>query len=140
MSSLKARLYSAASVDAGLVALLGSSPFRWFDQRLPQGRSFPAVVVEMVSDPGDYVASGKMPTGWVRCQFRIYGSGNDSENANTVARALTSFLNTFDGPGIPGLATYPNLITNDMDMGIAQTDPLTFMRLVDVRLYINADA
>ena len=140
MSSLKARLYSAASVDAGLVALLGSAPFRWFDQRLPQGRNFPAVVVEMVGNPGDYVGSGKMPTNWTRCQFRIYGSGNDSENAEIVVLALTAFLNTFDGPGIPGLATYPNLIANDIDMGIAQTDPLTFMRLVDVRLYVNQDA
>lgn len=139
MSSLKVRLYQAASADAGLVALLGSPP-RWYDQRLKQGAAFPAVVVDQVANPRDYVASGPMPTSWNRMQFRVYGTGNNSENANDVVNALANFLNTFDGPGIPGLQTYPNLIVADHDMGIAETQPLTYMRLVDVRIYSNQDA
>lgn len=138
--SLKSRLYSAASVDAGLVALLGSSPFRWFDQRLEQGSAFPAVVVESVSSSRMYVGSGQQPTNWNRMQFRVYGTGNDSENADTVVNALADFFNTFDGPGIPGLVSYPNLIVGDTDMGIAQTQPLTYMRLLDVRIFWNQDA
>ena len=138
--SLKARIWTAASQYVGLTALLGTSPFRMFDQQLPQGIQFPAVVMESVGNPHDYVASGPLPTSWSRMQFRIYGTGNDSENANLIANALANFFNTFNGTGIDGMPTYPNYVVQDIDFGIAKTQPLTYMRLVDVRIYSNQDA
>lgn len=145
-SSLKAKLFAAASQDAGLQALLLSndSPpvFRWFDQQLPQGYAgpgkFPCVVVSTVSNPADYVVTGRMPTSWSRMQFTIYGTGNDSENAGLVVNAIAAFLDTFDGVGKPGLVAYPNNIVGDRDGGIAETKPPTFQRFLDVRIFSNS--
>lgn len=134
--TLKARIWAGASAYAPLVALLGSSPFRMFDQRLPQGVTFPAIVMENVSKPRDYVASGQMPTSFNRMQFRIYGTGNDSENAALVGDTLIAFFATFDGPGT-GSPTQPNYVVGDRDMGIADTDPMTYMRLIDIRIFSN---
>lgn len=134
--TLKARIWSAASAYAPLVALLGSSPFRLYDQRLPQGARFPAIVMESVANPHDYVASGQMPTSFSRIQFRVYGTGNDSENASLVGDTLIAFFATFDGPGTAAIAN-PNYVVGDRDMGIAQTDPMTYMRLIDIRIFSN---
>jgi hypothetical protein len=134
--TLKARIWAAASVYAPLTALLGTSPFRMFDQRLPQGVAFPAVVMEAVANPHDYVSSGQMPTSFSRIQFRIYGTGNDSENASLVGDTLIAFFATFDGPGTGAIAN-PNYVVGDRDMGIAQTDPMTYMRLIDIRIFSN---
>ncbi len=145
-TSLKAKLFAQASVDAGLQALLLSSGspavFRWFDQSLPQGYAgpgkFPAVAVSVVSNPADYAVTGKLPTSWARVQFTIYGTGADSENAELVADALAAFLEGFNGTGLNGLVARPNQIVGDRDGGIANTQPPTFQRFVDVRIFSNS--
>jgi hypothetical protein len=134
--TLKARIWTDASQYTALTALIGTSPFRLFDQRLPQGVAFPAVVMESVANPHAYVAGGQMPTSFTRIQFRIYGTGNDSENAALVGDTLIAFFSTFDGPGT-GAPTLPNYVVGDRDMGIAQTDPMTYMRLIDMRIFSN---
>lgn len=139
-TSLKARLYAAALVDAGLLALLASgSPavLRWYDQQLPQGATFPAMVVQQISNPRTYVTTGRMPTGFSRMQFRIFGTGNDSQNASAVVAALANFLDGFNGSGIAGLAQYSNIIVADRDAGLANTQPLTFQRIVDAMIFSN---
>jgi len=140
--TLKAALFEQASQNAGLLGLLGSgSPvvFRWYDTQLPQrGARFPAVVVTQVNNPADYVVGGRLPTSFVVVSFRIYGTGTDSQNADAVATALANFLDTFEGSGIPDLPAYSNHIISDRDGGIAQTDPLTYQRIVNVRLFWNS--
>ncbi len=142
-SSLKAKLFAAASLNAGLVALLGSgSPLvmRWFDQQLPQSyATFPAVVVQQIANPSDYAVTGRLPTSWSRMQFTVYGSGADSENANAVVVALAGFLDTFNSIGITGLVAYPNLIVGDRDFGVANTQPLTYVRVIDARIFSNSN-
>jgi len=137
-TSLKAKLFAQASVFPALVSLLGSSPFNWYDTQLPLSANFPAVVVQQISSPNDYAVTGQMPTNWARMQFTVYGSGNDSENANLVVDALESFFSVFNAIGINGLVTYPNLIVGDRDLGVAQTSPMTYQRVVDVRMFYNA--
>lgn len=141
MSSLKARLFADASAFAALAALLASgSPaiFRWYDQQLPQRAAFPAVVVHQISNPRTYAVTGRLPTGFTRMQFTVYGTGNDSENANAVVNALVAFLDQWDGgSGIVGLPAYSNLIVADRDFGIASTQPLTYMRVVDAQIFSN---
>ncbi len=134
-SSLKAKLYAAASVDAGLQALLGTAPFRWFDTQLPQTAAFPAIVVFIVSDPRTYVLNGQMSTRFVRVQFSVYGTGNDSENASAVVNALASFLRGFNAYGVPNLPANANTIVGDRDGGIAATQPLTYQRFVDAMVF-----
>lgn len=141
-TSLKAKLFAAALLNPGLVSLLGGgSPLllRFFDQQLPQtaGTGFPAVVVSQISDPQMYVGSGRLPTSWARMQFNIYGSGTDSQNADAIVQALAAFLDTFNGDGVTGRPASPNNIISDRDMGIAATQPLSYMRIVDARIFWN---
>ena len=138
MATLKAKLYTAASANAGLTALLGTPP-SWFDTQLPQQPSppptFPAVVVYIVSAPKTYVLGGRLSTYFARVQFTIYGTGNDSQNASAVVAALEDFLATFNPIGVSGLPVYPNTIVSDRDGGIAQTQPLTYQRFLDVMIF-----
>lgn len=134
MPTLKAKLFSAASATVALQALLGTSPFRWYDEQLPQSTAFPAVVVHEVDAPPDYSITGRMSTYWARIQFTIYGTGNDSENASAVASALADFLATFNAIGVSGLPVYPNRILNNRDAGLAQTQPMTYQRIIDVQV------
>jgi len=141
-TSLKERLFRDASVFPALVALLASgSPavFRWRDQQLnPQGETFPAVVVQQISNPNTYGVAGRLPTSTVRVQFSVYGSGNNSQNADAVVTALTAFLDQWSGgSGISGLPQYSNLIVADRDFGIAKTEPLTYLRIVDAQLFFD---
>lgn len=138
--TLKDKLFAAASVNTGLLALLGTSPFRWFDIRLPQQATFPAVVVFVVSDPRTYVANGRLSTSDTRVQFTVYGTGNNSENASAVVTALADFFATFNAIGIPGLPVYPNRIVGDREGGVAQTQPLTYQRFVDVMIFNDENA
>jgi hypothetical protein len=141
-TSLKAKLFAAALLNPALVYLLGSgSPLvmRWFDQQLSQsaGTGFPAVVVSQVSDPQMYVGSGRLPTSWARMQFTVYGTGGDSQNADAIVQALAAFLDTFSADGVTGRPASPCNILSDRDMGIAATQPLTYMRIVDARIFWN---
>lgn len=140
-TSLKAKLFAAALQNARLVYLLGSgSPLimRWYDVQLqPNQTAFPAVVVTLVSNPADYVTAGRLPTSWSRVQFTVYGTGTDSQNADTIVEAITEMLDTFNGDGITGRVASPNYIVGDKDAGVAKTQPLTYMRIVDARIFWN---
>lgn len=138
-TQLKAKIWSAASAYAPLTALLGASPFRLYDVQLPQSATFPAITMFQVSNPRVYVATGRMATSFVRVQFTVYGTGNDSTNADAVAEALASFLDNFNAAGLPNSPANANDIVGDRDMGIAQTQPLTYMRVIDAMIF-NSEA
>src|ERR1017187_4341686 len=109
-TSLKAKLFAQASVNAGLQALLGTSPFRWYDSQLNQSSVFPAVVVLIVSNPPEYVMGGRLSTSWARVQFTVYGTGSDSQNASAVVNALQDFLAVFNAYSSRSLPAYANRI------------------------------
>lgn len=143
-SSIKARLFAQASQDAGLRALLlNGSIFQWADQQLPQNwdiTNHSAVVVFVVSNPKDYIVSGPLATSFSRVQFTIFGHGNDSTNADAVANALFSFIQSFNAgqhgsvnPNFPA----PNYVLNDRDSGFVETDPMTYQRIIDIRIFVN---
>lgn len=138
-TSLKARLWAGAAAFPALAALLATgSPayFRWYDTQLPQASQFPAIVVQQISNPRTYGVAGRLPTGFTRMQFTVYGLGNDSQSADAVVTALTAFLDQWDGgSGISGNSQYSNLIVGDRDFGIANTQPLTYMRIVDAQIF-----
>ena len=140
--TLKAKLFSQASQFAELQALLGSSPsnFRFFDVQLPQAQAtFPAVVVNQISASRMYVMGGRLSTYFARIQFTVYGSGNDSQNASAVVAALEDFMAVFDATGVTAPA-YSNQIVSDRDFGIAATQPLTYMRILDAMIFNDENA
>ncbi len=139
MASLKAKLFTSASADAGLRGLLLNGPtFQWGDVQLPQQwdlANHSAVTVFLVSNPKDYTAAGPMFTSWTRVQFTIFGHGNDSENANAVADALFAWLRTIATLTLDG--TPNNYVVADRDFGIAHTQPLTYQRIIDVQMLVD---
>lgn len=136
-TSLKVLLRTAAGLDAGLSALLGSAgAIRWYDEQLVQGSALPAVTVQAISNSPTYSLNSRLPTGWSRQQFTIFG--RDGEEARSVAAALATFLDSFSaGIGIPNLQQYPNNIVNSREFGIAQTQPLTYQIFVDAMIFSN---
>lgn len=96
------------------------------------------MVVFQVSNPKTYNVIGPMATSFARMQFTIYGTGNDSTNADAVAEALFSFLTGFNAAGLETSTGNANYVVNDRDAGIAQTQPLTYMRVIDVQIF-NSD-
>ena len=134
-TSLKAKLLTAASADAGLRALVGM-PMRWFDQQLKQGSALPAVVVQQISNPRTYSFTERLSTSFSRMQFTIWG--RSSEESEAVVNALANFLDTFNPAGLPGnLLSYPNFIVGDRDGFLAAPAPPKYTRLIDVQIFDN---
>jgi hypothetical protein len=130
------KLFAAASANAGLHALLGASPFRWYNLQLTEGSAYPAIVVQKVSGvPQFYNIGGRGPTTVYRIQFTIW-EGPVPDDTNAVLQALRVFLDTFSAVENP--AQYPNQIMNEMDGFYADTQPGIFQTLVDAFIY-NAD-
>jgi Protein of unknown function (DUF3168) len=132
--SLKATLRTSASGNAGLQALLGTSPFRWYDDQLDQGTAFPAVTCLQITRPPIYNVGGNGDTGYTRMQLTIWGAGPGSENANAVVIAIKAFLGTF----IAAVGFGPvgrNRVVADRDFGIPLTHPLTYQRVIDVMIF-----
>lgn len=136
--SLIVKIITAASSYAPLTALLGSSPFRMFPMQLDQGTAFPAVVVQQISGPSVYTFSGRMSTLFARVQFTVFGSGSGGENARAVIAALISFLDQFNADGITNRVISPNQAMSPVEMGIAQTQPLTFQIRMDAQIFNNS--
>ena len=137
MANLKEKLFAAAQLDAGLQAvLLSGSTFQWGDTQLPQSWNLgtkSALTVQLISDPTFYATAGPLATSWTRVQFTIFGHGNDSPNADAVAAALFAFMGSFNGGAVPNQAA--NYKVGDRDFGIAQTQPLTYQRIIDYMVW-----
>ena len=137
---LQARMRTAAAANAGLSALLGSNPFRWFDNQLPQGQTLPAVVVQQISGSPTYVVTGRLHTGWSRYQFLIWGGQFDAGDTArmNVEAALMSFLDGWSGAiGITGLVQYPSYVVGQRDSLFPQTDGPIYQRIVDAMIFSN---
>lgn len=141
MTSLKANLYAAAKLNAGLQTLLGPLPaFRWQDIQLipaPGVAIKPTITVQQISNPQSYSVNARLSTSFVRMQFNCFGAGADSESANAVANALFSFMATFDALGLPSSPSRPNYVIGDRDILYAQTQPAVFMRVIDFSMYVD---
>lgn len=135
---LNERVRSAAAFDAGLQALLGTNPFRfWFDQ-LRQGSAFPAVVMQQISSQTDYTAEHRLATGWSRQQFMIWGGENlaGEQARQAVAAALKTFFDSWSGgTGETGKSLYPNEVLNERDFVFFQKSTPIYQRVMDVRIF-----
>lgn len=139
MPTLEAKLRTAALADSALTALLGTSPFRWYDTQLDETVNvFPAVVVQLISAPDMYALNRRMPGYFSRMQFTIWGTSG--ENARAVETELVCFLNQFNAVGVAGLQQYPNTVLNRRTSMYVQTQPAKWQRIVDVSIFNNENA
>ncbi len=140
---LQSRIRTAAASDPTLATLLGTSPFRWFNNQLPQGygQTAPAIVVTQISGSPTYVLTGRLRTGWTRLQFLIWGGQFDAGATarETVEAALITFLDSWSGGiGITGLTQYPSLVVGQRDFLFAQTDGPIYQRVTDAMIFSNS--
>ena len=138
---LKAKIYAAASVYAPLTSLLGAPPnMRWYDTQLRQGSLFPAVVVQIVSNPQSYAFQAPLPTSFARVQFTVWAQP-DSVAADNVADALYSFFADFNAylpAGSKPLPYYANLVVGDREALVPKLEPPVFQRIIDVQMFNNS--
>ena len=133
MSTLEVKLRTVAAADSALTALLGTSPFRWYDTQLDQGSAMPAVVVLRVTYPRNYALNARMTTGQARMQFTIWGA--TGEQARSVEAALLTFLDGFDAIGKANLSQYPNRVVMSRAGLYAQTQPARYLVIDDVMVW-----
>ncbi len=153
MASLAERIRTAAlnySVLAGspavvtypLRALLASgSPlvFRWYDTTLSQRATFPAVVMQEVSNAPSYILAARLPTSFSRFQFTIWGGQYAAgvTLADQVSDAMLPFFDQLNLVGISGLVQYNNIVISNRRAVFPQTDTPIFQRVLDVRIFSN---
>ncbi len=135
--TLQQKLFAGAQAFPQLAAILGASPFRWYDTQLRQGTAFPAVVVTQISNPKVYAFQARVWTSWYRMQFDVWAVP-DSAAADAVIGIMLAFFAQFNAIGIPGLSQYPNLV-EDAGRGSLQAslEPPVYKRTVEVRIFNN---
>jgi hypothetical protein len=141
MNSLIVAIRTAAGSYAPLTALLGSgSAIRMSTLQAIQGGTFPAVALQLISNPSDYAVSYRLATSTARVQHTVFGVPPGGVNAWAVVQALRTFYDQFNAIGVAGLGTYPNRIVNVTELGIPATQPLTFQIRMDVMIFYNESA
>jgi hypothetical protein len=138
MNSLIVAIRAAAGAYAPLTDLLGvGSAIRMSTLQIVQGGAFPAVALQLISNPSDYVNTSRLSTSTARVQHLIFGATPGGNNAWAVAQALRTFYDQFNAVGIAGLGTYPTRIVGVTELGIAQTQPETFQIRFDAMIFYN---
>jgi len=137
-TTLLAKLRTAASADATLSSLLGSSPFRWYDQQLAQGTAFPAVTAEITTRVRQYSVNSLLLTAQYRVTFKVFDP--DPQQSRAVALAIEQFLTGFNAysSAAPAGQLQPNqVVMGPRDFGIAETQPLTNLQILDAMIWNN---
>jgi hypothetical protein len=135
MTSLEAKLLAQASAFSPLTSLLTAVPFPWYDNQLQQGSPYPAVVVQLISNPQVYALTGRMATSQARVQFTIWDI--DPERARQVEQALFQFLDNFNAVGPANLPSYPNEVVGVRQTDYPQPSPKRFTRQIDAMIFQN---
>jgi hypothetical protein len=134
-STLETKLRTAALLYPPLTALLGTSPFRWYDAQLREGSLFPAVTVLTISGAATYAFTGRLPTWWSRVQFTIWDT--DPERGRSVEVALMNFVDQLNVIGIPGLAQYPCGVVLRRTGFFPEPSPPQYLRYIDTNIFSN---
>lgn len=134
--TLEVKLRTAAAADAALQALLGTTPFRWFDTQLPQKEKvFPQVTAQRIStvpfnsfvDPIGNVSRN-------RVQIRVYA--NDAAGGDTsrdAADVIKQFMRTFSAT--TG-TQYANALLNQQSaIEQPEAQPPYFVQVMDFNIF-----
>lgn len=138
-TSLEVKLRTAALATPALTALLGTSPFRWYDMQLDQNSTLPAVTIQAISIVNQYSLSVRLVNALCRVQFTIYDT--DPERARAVEMAIVVFIDTFNAMNTSSaVSRQANWVVNRRQGSPsqnAQTQPLTFVRSLDAMIWNN---
>jgi hypothetical protein len=141
MDSLIVAIRTAAQAYAPLTALLGSgNAIRMNTLQIIQGGAFPAVALQLISNPSDYIVNARLATSTARVQHTVFGSTPGGNNAWAVVQALRTFYDQANFIGIPSLSQYPSRVVNVTELGIPETQPQTFLIRLDVMIFYNENS
>ena len=146
-TSCEKRMRELAMADAGLMALLGSNPFRWFDRQLPPGyiEKGACMRVTRVSSVSNYVQEGPLALEMIRFQFDAIDF--EAEVARDLARALGDWFTTVsfmsDAQFLSPPATpinYPNFQLNQRSsIERPETGAIYYVESQDWRVFNNTN-
>src|SRR5580658_4722503 len=92
MDSLIVAIRSLAGAYAPLTALLGAgAALRMNTLQIVQGGQFPAVALQLISNPSDYIVNARLATSTARVQHTVFGTTPGGNNAWAVTQALRTF-------------------------------------------------
>jgi hypothetical protein len=138
MATLIVKIRTAAASYPPLTALLQpASVFQMYTEQTIQASIAPWVTVRLITEPRVYAFNGRLSTNYARVEFLIFGAPPGGENAREVRDTLISFLDQFNAAGLPGLPANPNDVLDETELGIAQTQPLTFQIRLQARIFNN---
>lgn len=130
------KLRTLAAADAGLQAVFGTAPFRWFDTQLPQNQPYPSAVVWRVSTAINYLMNvGGVNITEPRLQIDI--RHQDPELARTAAKAVIAFLGTVNlavAGGVVNGRQAPCFVLNQRTALDFQLQPPVSVQTLDVRV------
>jgi hypothetical protein len=130
---IEVKLFAAASAFPALQAVLGSSPFRWYNVQLTEGSAYPAIVILKVSGPKLASYGGINSTSRYRIQFTIW-EGPTPDVTDSTLSALRAFLAQFSGTAITG--NYSPVV-NELRRLYAETQPPIYQTIVDAMVTNN---
>jgi hypothetical protein len=135
-TSLEVKLRTAAAADTTLTGLLGTNPFRWFESQFQQGTIFPEVTVLLVDTINQYSVTNLLSTALSRVQFTVWDT--DPERARDVETAIVDFLVGFNAMNNSSAAPIQaNTVISRRQRGNAQTEPFTYQRILDAKIFNN---
>lgn len=132
----EAKLRTLAAADAGLQAIFGTAPFRFFDTQLPQNQAYPSAVVWRVSTATDY----RMDSGYSKItqpRIQIDVRHPDPEQARSAAAAVIHFLGTVNlavTGGVVNGKQSPCFVLNQRTGLDFALQPPTSIETLDVRV------
>jgi|GEM_PF-3848315 len=138
-TTLEAKLQTAMQAYTPLTSLLATRSdggAAIFDMQELPGSAFPAITILVVSAIDQYSTAGLLITAEYRVQFTVWAT--DPQVARAVEQAIREFLTTFNaynaGDNSP---IQRNQVINRQQRGQAQTQPVTFWRIVDAKIWNN---
>lgn len=136
------RMRTLAALDSTLQGYLGTAPFRWFDQQLPNRSitSGSCVRIQRISTIRMYEQAGLNPLSYPRFQADCYAA--DPETARAVALAVIAFLGgvnlSSDGPFASPSTTprnFPTFILSQRDGIIPDRELPVYVQSIDFRAF-----
>ena len=144
--TLEEKMRTLAAADAGLQAIFGTGPFRWFFDTLPQGyvQKGSCVRVRRVSTVSNYCMSGPLNVEMVRMQMDFLDlSRSDSQAA---ALAVGAWMTTVDFMSAAQFTSPPsaprqfaNFQINDRSTLEYQLQTPVYVEMVDWRIFNNTN-
>ena len=138
-TTLEAKLQTAIQAYSALTSLLATRPdgkSAVYDMQEYQGSSFPAMTILVVSAVDQYSTTAVLITARYRVQFTVWDT--DPQRARSVEAALRQFLTTFNAYNAGDFnARARNEVVNRRQSGQAQTQPITYWRIVDAFIWNN---